>query len=666
MFKGYGTIIVTLCVYCFLSISSYHYDDERLPTFLSASVGDYIVFDCDIEYPQDIIVPYILNWRKEGKTIYSWDNGVTVASDPYGGRIQLLDMQGYGKASINLTAIRESDSGWYECKIIFPLRTPTSLRNGTWFYLAVSGGNLLEIPPINQTVMEGEDVHFTCITRELGVEIRWFKDGIPISELDNIYRRSKIDNEGSLTIRSTEMGDLGEYLCEAVNYLKESQSAKAYLNVQYKAKVIYTPKELYLPYGQPAVLDCHFRANPPLKSLRWEKDGFLFDPYNVPGVFYRQNGSLYFNKIDESHKGRYSCTPYNDLGTEGPSPTINVMVLRPPVFVTTPHHLYLRKLGETIEFVCDARDGDNEHKPLVAWYKKDGSSLPEGRYIISGGNLTITNIQEEDRGLYQCAATNEAASITAETELLVETMPPRSPYNITAKPSSNFVHLQWLSGRNRQNIKYSIWYRDINAQEWRNVEIKTTYPLEATVQNLQPAREYEFMVLSEDPHGEALFSKPLKVTTLSYDNDTPEVLQAYSPIGPPGNLNIQATNDGYLVTWDQPEFGAQFLSRYTLKWYESSSEFLQGLVETKDTAYFVTNLEEGESYDFQVSAVAIDDFQAVSAKIRYPVPAYKKIKVLSMSLIALVVFIIIAVALIYYIKLKWCKTYSKSSNGIRK
>lgn len=48
-----------------------------------------------------------------------------------------------------------------------------------------------------------------------------------------------------------------------------------------KAKVIYAPQEIYLPYGRPAVLDCHFRSNPPLTNLRWEKDGFLFDPYNV-------------------------------------------------------------------------------------------------------------------------------------------------------------------------------------------------------------------------------------------------------------------------------------------------------------------------------------------------------------------------------------------------
>lgn len=94
-----------------------------------------------------------------------------------------------------------------------------------------------------------------------------------------------------------------------------------------KAKVIYAPRDVFLPYGKPGRLDCHFRANPPLTNLRWEKDGFLFDPYNVPGVFYRRNGSLYFSKVDETHSGSYSCTPYNELGTEGPSPAIEVVSL---------------------------------------------------------------------------------------------------------------------------------------------------------------------------------------------------------------------------------------------------------------------------------------------------------------------------------------------------
>ena len=73
--------------------------------------------------------------------------------------------------------------------------------------------------------------------------------------------------------------------------------------------------------------------------------------------------------MNESHSGHYTCTPGNDLGTEGPSPPINVIVQRPPMFTVVPHNLYLRKPGETIELPCDAVDGDDNHKPKIAWLR---------------------------------------------------------------------------------------------------------------------------------------------------------------------------------------------------------------------------------------------------------------------------------------------------------
>lgn len=117
--------------------------------------------------------------------------------------------------------------------------------------------------------------------------------------------------------------------------------------------------------------------------------------------------------------------------------------------------------------------------------------MPEGRYTIRGGNLTITNIQEEDRGLYQCSATNEAATITAETELLVENVPPRAPHNLTSKPYSNSIRLQWVAGRKRPRIKYSVWYRSVDSPEWRNVEVRGNPPLEATIFNLKPSKSVD-------------------------------------------------------------------------------------------------------------------------------------------------------------------------------
>lgn len=101
----------------------------------------------------------------QGKVIFSWYDGIFNFADNYAGRIVLLDKRrGHpsashlGRASINLTSIRETDGGWYQCKIYFPNRTPSTVNNGSMYHLAVDGDTLLKIPPINQTVMEGDPV----------------------------------------------------------------------------------------------------------------------------------------------------------------------------------------------------------------------------------------------------------------------------------------------------------------------------------------------------------------------------------------------------------------------------------------------------------------------------------------------------------------------------
>lgn len=74
--------------------------------------------------------------------MFSWYDGRVSLENDYKGRIHLLDdigHRGYGQGSINLTNIRESDQGWYECRVIFPNRTPNSRNNGTWFHLAIDG-----------------------------------------------------------------------------------------------------------------------------------------------------------------------------------------------------------------------------------------------------------------------------------------------------------------------------------------------------------------------------------------------------------------------------------------------------------------------------------------------------------------------------------------------
>ncbi|XP_054260540.1 protein borderless-like [Macrosteles quadrilineatus] len=611
------------------------------------------------------------------QTVFTSNDGVLSATEVFQQRVSLVPAGSvYGKGSINLTAIRETDAGWYECRIYFPNRTPSTRPNGTWFHLSVDGGNLLTIPPTNQTIMEGKAVELTCVSKEADFSISWYKDGVLLSELPELLARSWVAPQGSLTIRQTNMADLGLYTCEVVNQMGEKQAASAYLNVTYPAKVVYSPREMFLPYGRPTLLDCHFRANPPLITLRWEKDGFLFDPLNVQGVFYRKNGSLYFEKVDETHSGEYTCTPFNSLGTDGPSPPIHVVVQRPPVFTVTPQNLYLRKVGDSIEIPCDALDGDGTHRPTIVWFKKDGTPLPTGRAFVTGGNLTVTNIQESDSGLYQCVASNEAATITTETEIMVENTAPRPPHNLTSESTTTSITVRWLAAGGRANTEYSIWYRPSDVPEWRTMRLQSRGSTEATISNLLPGREYELMVLSQDTQGDGMFSKAFRARTKApapgivvdspaspqpWHTPTNAPIEPFQQISRPENVRVDLSPDGYRVEWDPPAMGVDILSHYIVRWYRHGNQQLAETMETTDHFVEIPHLEEQSTYVFTVTAVTSSKYTADSDRLTLQVPAYGRNKVATIATVMCVALLLAAVATVWYVR-RWYRNSGVKSH----
>lgn len=69
------------------------------------------------------------------------------------------------------------------------------------------------------------------------------------------------------------------------------------------------------------------------------------------------------------------------------------------------------------------------------------------------------------------------------------------------------------SGWNRVTMINNVRYRPTDTTEWRTMKIVSRKITEATVNNLNPGREYEFMVLSQDKHGDGMFSKTLRIFT---------------------------------------------------------------------------------------------------------------------------------------------------------
>ena len=88
---------------------------------------------------------------KQGQEIpiYIWyENYPTHSGEGYEGRVSRVSPDSpFGAASLNLTNIRESDQGWYECKVVFLNRSPNQHKNGSWFHLDVHAPPRFSVTP---------------------------------------------------------------------------------------------------------------------------------------------------------------------------------------------------------------------------------------------------------------------------------------------------------------------------------------------------------------------------------------------------------------------------------------------------------------------------------------------------------------------------------------
>jgi immunoglobulin superfamily member 9B len=207
----------------------------------------------------------------QNNLIFAWYGHDKQVTQQYAGRIHLIDSQiGVGKASINLTSVsdlnddfswieieklfkvRESDTGWwvslhrivfstkcpsffrYECKMVYPNRSPSVPRNnGSWYHLSVDGSTLMKIPPVNQTVMEFEPAFFHCTVKNPDTMfVTWYKDNQLLSSYDDLSSRTVMGADGSILITPTLMTDLGVYSCKVKNIVDQEEYAQAFLNVQ--------------------------------------------------------------------------------------------------------------------------------------------------------------------------------------------------------------------------------------------------------------------------------------------------------------------------------------------------------------------------------------------------------------------------------------------------
>ncbi|XP_065095261.1 protein turtle isoform X3 [Ochlerotatus camptorhynchus] len=755
-----SSFVLLLCItLCTSSISPPAPQDA---VHITAILGESVVFNCHVEFPGDHPVPYVLQWEKKGQEIpiYIWyESYPTHSGEGYEGRVSRVSPDSsFGAASLNLTNIRESDQGWYECKVVFLNRPPKQHKNGTWFHLDVhapprfsvtpediiyvnlgdsiilncqadgtptpeilwykdanpvdpsstvgifndgtelristirhedigdytciarngegqvshtarviiAGGAVIMVPPTNQTKLEGEKVQFTCEAKAMpgNVTVRWFREGSPVREVAALETRVTIRKDGSLIINPVSADDSGMYTCEVSNGIGEPQSASAFLNIEYPAKVTFTPTIQYLPFRLAGVVQCYIKANPPLQYVTWTKDKRLLEPYQTKDIVIMNNGSLLFTRVNQNHQGRYTCTPYNAQGTQGSSGHMEVLVRKPPAFTIEPDPLYQRKVGESVEMHCDAQEAEGTTKPAITWQRRDGQPLQKNRVRILNGNITIENLRRSDFGYYQCVASNEVATIVSATQLVIEGTQPHAPYNLSGTATEFSVTLSWMpgySGGPDYKQDYTIWYRESGVSDWSTIPVTPSGSTQVTINRLSPATTYEFQVIGKNALGDGMMSKvitirtldvqkPKKTSTTTAAPNEKEFIHASDDLGPkpgqPRNVSVLEIPNGFLISWQVPLERPHLVQFYTIK-YRTDAQWKtlnRGQIRPEETSYLVKNLVGGRTYYFRVLANSLKSYET-SEEIKFPVPARVKHKAITAGVVGGILFFIVAIIL---------------------
>ncbi|ELV11282.1 Neogenin, partial [Tupaia chinensis] len=329
-----------------------------------------------------------------------------------------------------------------------------SVRTFTPFHFLVEPADTLSV--------RGSSVVLNCSAySEPPPKIEWKKDGTFLNLVSDDRRQLLAD--GSLFISSVvhskhNKPDEGYYQCVATgDSLGTIVSRTAKLTVAGLPRFTSQPEPSSVYSGSTAILNCEVNADL-VPFVRWEqnKQPLLLDDrvLKLPG------GTLVIANATEGDGGLYRCV----VESGGPpkySEEAELQVLPDPevssnlVFLKQPSAL-VRVAGQRVVLPCVAA---GLPAPTVRWRKQEealDTASSERLTLLAGGSLEISDVTEDDAGIYFCVADNGNETIEASAELTVQTPPEflKQPTNTYAHESMDIVFECEVAGKPTPTVKW--------------------------------------------------------------------------------------------------------------------------------------------------------------------------------------------------------------------
>ncbi|MBZ3878997.1 Neural cell adhesion molecule L1-like protein [Sciurus carolinensis] len=346
--------------------------------------------------------------------------------------------------------------------------------------------------------------------------IKWRVNGFPV---DNHPFSGDVIFPREISFTNLQPNHTAVYQCEASN-VHGTILANANIDVVDVVPLIQTKDEenYATVVGYSAFLHCEFFASPEA-IVTWETADEA-QPLEGSRYHVHRNGTLQINRTTEEDAGSYSCWVENALGKT--AVTANLDIRNATKLSVSPKNPRVPR-SHVLELHCESVcDSHLKHSLRLSW-SKDGDAFEfngteDGRIIIDGANLTISNVTLEDQGNYSCSAQTALDSVTEMTQVTVLDAPD-PPENLHLSERQNrSVRLSWQAGDDHNsNISEYIIEFEGNREEPGRWEELTRVPGKETTAllPLAPYVRYQFRVVAVNEVGRSQPSRP------SEHHDTP-------------------------------------------------------------------------------------------------------------------------------------------------
>uniref|UniRef100_A0A8B9E419 Immunoglobulin superfamily member 9 n=1 Tax=Anser cygnoides TaxID=8845 RepID=A0A8B9E419_ANSCY len=452
--------------------------------------------------------------------------------------------------TLSIAVVERASAGTYTCH--------ASSKEGTITHttrVLVQGPPVIVVPPQNVTVNISQDAFLACQAEAYpgNLTYTWFQGSSNVFHLSHLQARVRILVDGSLLLQRATPDDAGKYTCVASNGLWKPPSASAFVTVLYPAQVTTMLPETHLPKGMRGVIRCPTRANPPLLSVSWTRDGRPLELGKLPGWSARPDGSIVIATGNDNALGVYTCTPYNSYGTAGASRPTRVLLKDPPAFTVRPKEEYFQEVGRELVIPCSAH---GDPPPTITWGKV-GSAGQGGAQVDGNGSLVFRPLVKEQHGRWECTATNPVASVSTATSVHVLGTSPHAVTNVSVLPLLLAANISW-----------------------------------------EPGFDGGYFQRFTSP-----FSPGFPVTTVPPE---PPAMTVHVFLSPPQALTANETSRGVLLRWEPPAQLSVALSGYALELRQDKGgwEVLERSIPGTESQVLVPGLIKDAFYEFRLVAFA--------------------------------------------------------------